>query len=439
MPIDEGPAANVGAVEYRGSTLERATLDSLSGIAAGTTYDPVAASQALLSIREQYLRKGFPAVRVVTSLEPMGTDLRLVFNITEGPRILIGNVEIVGLKRTRRSLVEKEIDLPAGEPLDPRKLAAVERRLTELGIFRRVIVSAGTESPATIRVELEEDAPYFAAYDLRYNEEESASALLDGEVRNVLGLGIALGGRFRYGRTIRDVRGSFSAPSFFWGGGDLTASVYTIRELVTIALEQPLQVGAFTKLGLTPGDFSKPTAEGNRSEKGFLVQQAMHIVHPWELLYGYRYKRTTCPAQGLPPISRNRQRRLFDPCETPLFRVDSSPGDGHPLGRRGRPRRVGAARHAGQPPEPRARIVPELERARGAAGAGVGLRLPEGVRPGLAHPRPGTVLAAVGPRLSARPHPGLRPPAPALRRPLPGRRTQQHPWVRRRLRSGRGD
>jgi outer membrane protein assembly factor BamA len=120
------------------------------------------------------------------------------------------------------------------------------------------------------------------------------------------------------------VRGSFSAPSFIWGGGDLTASVYTLSELVKIALEQPSGAGEFVNTGLGPLPLARPTAEGTRRESGILAQQALHIAHPWELLYGYRYKRTTCPAQGLPPISRNRRRRvLFDPCETPLFKVDA--------------------------------------------------------------------------------------------------------------------
>jgi len=329
VAVDEGPAALVAAVEYRGANLERTTLDAVSGIKSGAAYDPLAATRAIVGIREQYLRKGFPAVRVVSSLEPMGSDLRLVFNVTEGPRVIIGKVEIAGLRRTRRSLVEREIDLPAGEPLDPRKLALLERRLTELGIFRRVIVSASAESPATVTVTLEEDAPYFAAYDLRYNQGEGASALLDGEVRNVLGLGMAIGGRFRAGRTLREVRGSFSAPSFIWGGGDLTSSIYTLRENVRIALEQPPGTSDFVSLGLPPGPVTRPTAEGTRREHGFQVQQELNIARPWLMLYGYRYKRTTCPAQGLPPLTRNRQRRiLYDPCETPLFQTGAPPATG---------------------------------------------------------------------------------------------------------------
>jgi outer membrane protein assembly factor BamA/autotransporter translocation and assembly factor TamB len=322
VPVDEGPAARIVEIEYRGSTLERATLDTLANIPVGSEYDPLATSNAVLSIREQYLRKGFPAVRVVSRLEPVEADLRLVFNVAEGPRILVGNVEIVGLRRTRRSLVEREIDLPPGEPLDARKLAVIERRLTERGIFRRVVVTALPGTPATIRVEVEEDARYLAAYDVRYNVEEGATGLVDGEMRNVMGLGVALGARVRLGRDLREVRGSISAPSFVWGGDDLTASAYTLRDFQRVALELPPTAGELVRVSFEPGPLARRTAEGPRRETGFQLQQALHLIYPWDLLYGYRFKRTTCPGQGIPPLSRDRRRRLlYDPCETPLIRA----------------------------------------------------------------------------------------------------------------------
>jgi len=109
----------------------------------------------------------------------------------------------------------------------------------------------------------------------------------------------------------------------------LTAAAYTLRENVRIALEQPPGVGDFVSLGIPAGPLTRPTAEGTRREIGFQAQQELNIARPWVMLYGYRYKRTTCPAQGLPPISRNRrQRRLFDPCETPLFQVGAPPPTG---------------------------------------------------------------------------------------------------------------
>jgi outer membrane protein assembly factor BamA len=88
-------------------------------------------------------------------------------------------------------------------------------------------------------------------------------------------------------------------------------------------------VGEFVSLGLPPGPVTRPTAEGIKREHGFQAQQELRLTQPWVVLYGYRYKRTTWPAQGLPPISRNRNRRvLFDPCETPLFQIGAPPPDG---------------------------------------------------------------------------------------------------------------
>ena len=37
-------------------------------------------------------------------------------------------------------------------------------------------------------------------------------------------------------------------------------------------------------------------------EQGFQLQRSVHRFHPWEVLYGYRYSRTTCPGHGLPPV-----------------------------------------------------------------------------------------------------------------------------------------
>lgn len=309
VPVDEGPAARVASIAYPGSTLLRETLDVLTGIPIGSAYDPLVVSEAVLRLRDQYLRKGFPAIRVLPRVEPAGTDLALRFHVTEGPRLLVGDVEIVGLRRTRRSLVERQVDLPRGEPLDPRKLATMERRLLDLGIFRRVSITHGPASPATVRIELEEDAPYLAAYDLRYNVEEGGTALVDAERRNLLGLGVAVGARVRIGRGLQEYRGSLSAPSFLWGGGDITLSAHTLSDFVRTLREVP------------PTLVPPRSAEGHRRELGLQLQQALHVLHPWEFLYGYRFKRTTCPGQGFPPLSRNRNRRLYDPCETPLVRV----------------------------------------------------------------------------------------------------------------------
>ena len=170
VPVKEGPAAVVRAVRLEGATLPGADLEPLLQIEPGTSYDRVAVNNAVLRVRDHYLKLGYPAVRVVPRLEPEGADLNVVLRVVEGDPVVAGPITITGLKRTRASLVRRQINIQPGEPLDPRKLAELERRLLDLGIFSRAVVTAASESPAPITIELEEDAPYKVAYDLRYNE-----------------------------------------------------------------------------------------------------------------------------------------------------------------------------------------------------------------------------------------------------------------------------
>jgi outer membrane protein assembly factor BamA len=44
------------------------------------------------------------------------------------------------------------------------------------------------------------------------------------------------------------------------------------------------------------------------------LQQSVHRFHPFEILYGYRYRRLTCPGQGFPPVT-STIRGIVDPCD----------------------------------------------------------------------------------------------------------------------------
>jgi outer membrane protein assembly factor BamA len=193
-------------------------------------------------------------------------------------------------------------DLAPGEPLDPRRLAELERRLRDLGIFSRAVVTASSDTPATITVDLEEDARYGLAYDLRYESQTrgtgafsatAASALVDGEMRNIAGRGMVLSARVRGGGTIREGRLAFHVPSIFvprlGRAGDLTVSVFRRDEHLTIARE------------LVPGD-TVDTFEDTRFEQGASLQQALHFAHPWEILYGYSFRRANFSRVRFRPV-----------------------------------------------------------------------------------------------------------------------------------------
>jgi translocation and assembly module TamA len=208
--------------------------------------------------------------------------------------MVVGPVTIRGLRRTRESLVRDQVDLQPGEPLDPRRLAALERRLRDLGIFSRAVVTASEETPASITIDLEEDARYGLAYDLRYEEGSGPSALVDGEVRNLFGRGMVLSARVRGGGNIREGRLAFHVPSILrtWIGraGNLTVGIFRRDERLTIARE------------IVPGEPTVPTFEDTRFEQGFNLHQTLRLRDPWVLLYGYSGRRANYSSVRFRPV-----------------------------------------------------------------------------------------------------------------------------------------
>lgn len=318
VPVEEGPRARLAGVAFEGALLSETLLTPVTGLEPGRPYDPELVAQAALRVRERYLGLGYPSVRVATEVRPEGPDLRAVFRVREGPRVTVAGVEVVGATRTHESLVRRQVTLKPGDPLDPRKLAEFERRLLELGIFSRVAVVPSDENPTTLRVELRERARLNAGYDYRYNEDDKSTIQLDGEVANIAGRGLALGGRLKLGQDVREVRGSLGLPEVP-GAGDLVGSLFQTEE--DFAASDP---------------FTLEPIEATRVERGFQLQFARRLPNRWTLLYGYRFKRSTVrPIFAIPTdIAALETSLLRDTRDSPLdarrgrfwsFNVEYSP------------------------------------------------------------------------------------------------------------------
>jgi outer membrane protein insertion porin family len=284
--IEEGPQAVLAEVKVSGSTLPTEDVLPLLRIEAGERYDALRAAETVLRLRDRYLELGYPSVRVATTVIPNGPDLSLVFQVSEGLRQTVGDVVIKGLQRTRESLVRKQVTLKKGEWLDPRKLSNLERRILDLGFFSRAVVTASETSPATITIDVEEAPRWLVAYDLGYNVDEKGSVTLDGQRDNLFGRGWSIGGRYRQGRGLDEQRASFHVPSFF-RTADLTFSVFRRRD------------DRITAGDVRTIEFGLPPLGGRLREQGFQVQQALHFDRPWEVLYGYRYRRVRTAPPGV--------------------------------------------------------------------------------------------------------------------------------------------
>jgi outer membrane protein assembly complex protein YaeT len=284
VAVTEGARARLAAVRFEGATLPAETLAQRAGLVPGGPYSDADLQRAAGSVRDHYLSLGFPAARVSPELlaTPEG-DVEAVLRVIEGDAVRIRTIEIVGLTRTHESLVRSKLRLTPGDPLDPRRLAGVEQRVAALGVFASVTVVSSPDDPSVVRVEVVEQAPLVARYDLRYDTEEKGTLLADLEARNIFGRGLTAGARYNVGRRLREARGSFHLPALF-GSGTLIGSVFHLEDDVDAV------------------DFFNPgvTITNTRLRRGFEIQQDMRLRRRLNLLYRYRFRRVSSTTFPLP-------------------------------------------------------------------------------------------------------------------------------------------
>ncbi len=170
-------------------------------------------------------------VKATATVAAKGSDVALALDVSEGPLHLIGSVEITGVQSTRPSLVNNAVRLRPGQPAGAGAAEATERRLYDLGTFRRAelrfepdpapaAAETGTVSNKAIvaveepkrfqlRYGVELSSEYNSALDQRTTAMGFAADLRD---RNFLGRGMSLGGGLRYEPDLTSARALFSVP-----------------------------------------------------------------------------------------------------------------------------------------------------------------------------------------------------------------------------------
>lgn len=295
VAVREGPRAVFGALRFEGVTIGAETLAGVAGLQPGAPYDPALAIAAVDRVRERYFRLGYPNVRIQTAAVPEGGRLDVVLTVDEGRRATLGSVVVRGLRRTDESFVRSLVDLPPGAPLDPRRLAALERRLLETGAFARVSTAVSADEPATLTITVEEDRRFAGRYALTVEDRptaegeeppsffEKSAAQVDLEARNLLGRGLRAGARFNVGADIREAGASFTVPGLPLLG-DLTTTAFRIEE----------------DLAASPDPVTGEPRENTRSRRGYELAWKRRLSRRTDLLYGYRHEDSELVSPDLP-------------------------------------------------------------------------------------------------------------------------------------------
>jgi len=152
ITIVEGPLTLVGAVGFSGNAaVPTGELSTRIGSTTGRPYFEPTVVQDRDAILLEYRNRGFASATVDVSAQLAEDRSRvdLTFRITDGPQTLVDHVLIVGNVRTDSKVIAREIVLQPGQPLGLANLIESRRRITALGLFRRVQITEITHAGST--------------------------------------------------------------------------------------------------------------------------------------------------------------------------------------------------------------------------------------------------------------------------------------------------
>jgi outer membrane protein insertion porin family len=141
LEVKEGPQYFVNSLAVEGiAALDRARILATLSSAAGQPFSEFSVAVDRGTILADYYASGFPNASFEWSSTPAADPQRvnLRFIIHEGSQQSVRQVLINGLGTTRKSLVDRNLQLNPGDPLSPLAITETQRRLYDLGVFARV-------------------------------------------------------------------------------------------------------------------------------------------------------------------------------------------------------------------------------------------------------------------------------------------------------------
>ena len=171
LQIEEGPRTEVGEVRVVGNQkFGRDKLPELS-TQPGQPYS----EQDLANDRERilnfYFNNGYPNATLeittkASAAEPNREDV--TYDISEGEGFAVDRVMVAGTEHTRDYVVNRELQVKAGEPLSQEGLLDTQTRLYNLGIFSQVDTAVqnpdGADPQKNVLVQVQEAKRYTFTY-----------------------------------------------------------------------------------------------------------------------------------------------------------------------------------------------------------------------------------------------------------------------------------
>jgi outer membrane protein insertion porin family len=173
IQVEEGPQTLVGALRIVGNQKIDAKAFPELNTHEGQPYSEQNLSNDRESILNYYFNHGFSNAifDIATQASPGQPDHEdVTYSIQEGEQFFVNQVMAAGLDHTRDYVVQREIQVTAGQPLSQRDLLETQSKLYDLGIFNQVDTGVqnpeGSDPQKNVLVQVQEAKRYTFTYGI---------------------------------------------------------------------------------------------------------------------------------------------------------------------------------------------------------------------------------------------------------------------------------
>jgi outer membrane protein insertion porin family len=143
--IVEGPQQKFGTVALNGVDASRMQdVKALMNTQPGQPFSLVTLSGDRDTVLQYYLSHGFDQVKVEirqVKAEGDADKTNVSLNVTEGQQVFVNRVLLSGVKYTRPKVVQSQILVHGGDPLDQTALLQTQRNLYNIALFNEVVAA----------------------------------------------------------------------------------------------------------------------------------------------------------------------------------------------------------------------------------------------------------------------------------------------------------
>jgi len=222
ISVDEGAQYKVSSVNVVSHLpkVDSSVLAPLATLSAGDIYNSVQVDKSVLAITRALATYGyaFSDVRPHGERDTAAHTIALTFTADDGPKVYIERIDVTGNTRTRDFVIRREFDIGEGDPYNHAMIETAERRLNNLGFFKKVHISTRPGSSpdrVIVMVEVEDQPTGSVSLSGGYSTTLGWIAEVAFTETNFLGRGQYLKLSASQGQSSKGYSASFTEPYFF--------------------------------------------------------------------------------------------------------------------------------------------------------------------------------------------------------------------------------